>query len=243
MTEIVLADQSLDELARIIREEDAAANAAFNDALTHAVRAGEALQQVRSVLPRGDWLRWLEENTPVSTVTARLYVRLARYHATLPDDVRNIEQARAYLTGAPPANPHTHAPDPLIEADIKELRSAGYTYPKIAETVGMSVSTVRKYVNPDYREQQIRYRVEARRKQRSAAKVFAEKEERQRRDAAARKVGGDIAEAYSLVRKLTAAIDRAAATAVDPDHARALKAANHQAFRVEDEIVRILGVL
>jgi hypothetical protein len=69
------------ELARLaseIRTEVEQADQAWQNAVGHAVRAGELLLEAKSQVKHGDWLPWLEANFSGSTRTAQGYMRLAR---------------------------------------------------------------------------------------------------------------------------------------------------------------------
>jgi hypothetical protein len=57
-----------------------------------------------------------------------------------------------------------------------------------------------------------------------------------------RKVGGSVAESYSLIRKTLQALDRAHGDATDREMRAALSAATAKLHSAEDEIVRALGV-
>jgi hypothetical protein len=76
-----MVDFDTDELARIIRDEIRSAQAAWCNALHHAMNAGDALIAVQpKVTEHGiNWKKWLRENCLVADRTALLYMQLARH--------------------------------------------------------------------------------------------------------------------------------------------------------------------
>ena len=69
--------RGLPTLATEIRQEVEAAEASWQDAVAHAIRAGELLIDAKSQVKHGDWLPWLEANFPGAPRTAQDYMRLA----------------------------------------------------------------------------------------------------------------------------------------------------------------------
>jgi DUF3102 family protein len=67
----------LARLAIDIRTEVEAAEADFQSAVGHAIRAGELLTEAKRQVQHGEWLPWLAEKFPGSTRTAQGYMRLA----------------------------------------------------------------------------------------------------------------------------------------------------------------------
>lgn len=273
LVEMNLSTQSLADLARIINQENRAADEIARAAdeaikaavaqvaeqaaepwIVHAIRTGEALIEARKRIPQGGWYGWLKSETEIGPDAAGRYIRVATYQAELPPDVpRGRDEVLALLSGLPNATPlEMYSEEVKIEA--RRLHSDGRSAEEIRRRLGggMSLTTIREWTDPDYlarRREQERQRKNAAKARRRAhremtkrARLLLEQQaERERRDAAAKRVGGDIGEVYSLIRKLTATIDRTATGAVNKDHARALKSLNHRLFQVEDEIVRIIG--
>lgn len=65
-------------LAADIRREHEAAERAFANAVEHAIRCGQLLNEAKQELPHGGWLPWLDDHFPASRRTAQGYMRLAR---------------------------------------------------------------------------------------------------------------------------------------------------------------------
>jgi hypothetical protein len=68
----------VEELAATIRREFEEVRRAGCNALHHAMKAGDALNDAQERIT-GNWKRWLRENCFVSVRTAFLYQRLARH--------------------------------------------------------------------------------------------------------------------------------------------------------------------
>lgn len=123
---------ALDALASEIREQTRLAERHWNEAIHHAIRAGELLIEAKAQVRHGEWGPWLKENFPASERTARLYMRLARERQlvadlptlreaidTLTKPAKPAEYERRRLTmsgiaGIPPRNPslvNPNAPD------------------------------------------------------------------------------------------------------------------------------------
>jgi hypothetical protein len=80
--EIVLAaSRPLDALAAEIRDEVDAAEADFQSAVGHAIRAGELLIEAKAQVKHGEWHDWLGEHFPASVRTAQGYMRLVKHQA------------------------------------------------------------------------------------------------------------------------------------------------------------------
>lgn len=84
MSELVLHGEvmpegqlTLFELADIANREHRLAFDSFVGVVEHAIRAGEALNEAKSLLQHGEWLPWLADNFKGHENTARNYMRLA----------------------------------------------------------------------------------------------------------------------------------------------------------------------
>lgn len=78
MSELVLAQTSLDDLAAEIRREHEACEQHARSAVEHAIRAGELLIEAKAQVRHGEWLPWLGVNFPGHYNLASAYMRLAR---------------------------------------------------------------------------------------------------------------------------------------------------------------------
>jgi hypothetical protein len=74
---------ALQDLAGAINREHAAAAAAAETAVGHALNAGRLLLQVKAHLAHGEFLPWLRASCAVKQRQARQYMRLAKGWATL----------------------------------------------------------------------------------------------------------------------------------------------------------------
>ncbi len=77
-TKLELGLSALQDLAGAINREHAAAAAAANTAIGHALNAGRLLLQVKAQLAHGEFLPWLRSNCTVKQRQARAYMRVAR---------------------------------------------------------------------------------------------------------------------------------------------------------------------
>lgn len=64
-------------IAQEIRREVDAAEADFESAVQHAIRAGELLTEAKAQVNHGEWLPWLAQNFAAGARTAQNYMRLA----------------------------------------------------------------------------------------------------------------------------------------------------------------------
>jgi hypothetical protein len=107
-----LERRRLDELAEEIGQEVQLAEQAWRDALGHAIKAGQALIEAKSLVKHGQWLPWLKENTSLPERTAQHYMRLARESATVAD-LPTVRDALAVLAGpSEPESEPTPEPEP-----------------------------------------------------------------------------------------------------------------------------------
>jgi len=80
---------TLDGLAAKIEHHHRAARRALEEAVSHAIEAGDALAEAKALLRHGEWGAWVDEHFSGSRRTAQLYVRFARH--------REYAQAIAHL--------------------------------------------------------------------------------------------------------------------------------------------------
>lgn len=238
-----LSGLTLDELARIARSEhrqmmDAVdrVTQALSEGLLHAIAVGDALNAARELVDDRPWSEWCAEAVPDTSEAQRTrYCRWAFYKdkvfaAATPLDTNSVV---AYLRGLPPVNASPSIGDEKIAEAIR-LRSAGMTCAEIAALLEVSTSTVYNYTTPGQREK-VRARQNKRtgrvRKEIRAGRRLLE---RQERDAAAKRVGGRVDKAYSLIRQACAEIDGAMA---DLESGRDdLRMALSAAHKAEDHI-------
>lgn len=72
--------------------------ASARNSISDAIRIGEILSQIKSVLKNTNWINWLQENLPFSDRTARRYVScFERKDQLALDNVSNLGEAYALL--------------------------------------------------------------------------------------------------------------------------------------------------
>lgn len=226
--EVVGPAPTLDELANTVRREHALAANASMQVVEHAIRAGEALNDAKTLVPRGGWERWLVDEFPDRhPKTLRTYMRLAK-HA---DTVRGahpltIKAADRLLIGE-----SFRPADDELRDEAKKLRAKGMTLKAIATELGVSQNAVSLWLNPKLAE---RRRNQRRQESRAARRAL----HRQERDRAVKRAGGDIAASYAFIRRAALALEEAAYGETDREVRNHLNSALERAYRVEDEIVR-----
>jgi predicted transcriptional regulator len=121
---------------------------------------------------------------------------------------------------------------PELEAEVHRLTGEGLSQKKIAAELGLSSGTVWRWLNPDA----------ARRRDREAARNTLRARRallRQERDEQVRKHGGNLAEAYSLVRRALQELDRAAEDEdLERDARQEINAALARLHAAEDRIAK-----
>jgi hypothetical protein len=123
-------------LADEIAYEARRAEDAWNDALAHAIRAGELLIEAKSLVRHGEWLPWLEANFRGGDRTARQYMHLARNRLqiagspTVRDAIAELTEStaprRADRATKEPEDPWEGRPNPLSELDMFCFRHRGF---------------------------------------------------------------------------------------------------------------------
>lgn len=230
---------TLDELAAIANNEHDLAVAAAESAIAHAVSAGEALIEARRQVPNGKWTKWLEENWKASETIAYIYVRVATFKDHIPDDAGTLHEARAAIRSLPYLfrGRTDRGFGDEIRNEVKRLHNDGLSLRSISEVVGVHKETVHRWVNPERakqsRQDDVR-RMRQRRAEREALK-------RQERDAAARKAGGGVSEAYSLIRKLAQVLDGLERDGETVEIRAAGGSSTRMLYKIEDTIVSALG--
>lgn len=224
---VLVESRTLEELAAAVRTEHAAAVEAGGTMVERAIRAGDALRAAKEQVERGGWERWLTAEFPeLHPKTLRLYMRLSKYQvrvrAARPS---TVTQAHRLLLGeaVKPA-------DAEMREEAKRLIKGGMSQRAAARELGLSQDALRTLVDPRHVE---RRRARRRAESREARRVRLQKE----RATEAAKVGGGLAEAYSLVRKAAQALERAAAETNGDAH-QAVRSAQSRLYSVEDHIAK-----
>jgi transposase-like protein len=230
----LVREATLDELSATIHREHEACRAAMQTTVEHAIRAGEALLQVRERLaPRGEWIAWLGTNFPKHRSQAYTYMRIATYQHLVPAGY-GVTAADRLAKGLPAISGGRGRPrigEPVI-ADAARMREEGASYKQIAKQLDVSVSTVHGWFNGGSRAS----------RDRRARKALRHQEQRRAIKRAVTKEGGALAEAYSMAERLDDVLGQASREATDPEARRELAKAHELHRAMRDAIVRGLGV-
>jgi predicted transcriptional regulator len=221
--------ETLAELAATANSEATLAFEAGTAMIQHAINAGEALLAAKRQVPRGQWEEWVADNFDRSKAVATQFMRVARHkRIVIEGQATNFKGALRLLHRGDARDTRI---DPVEVAEMKRLRKEGATYRAIADEIGVSVSKVQRTLNPASE----RRRLEKARRQTIAGRRALN---RQKRDAAAKKAGGAISEAYAHIRKALEACERARDEAKTLDAKRAVQDATNRLYNAEDAIVK-----
>ena len=83
----------LKQLASEIRLEHGYAQGAMKKTFTHAIRAGQLLDQARTLFKRGQWQHWLANECKINPRTARVYVSLFKKYGSGSAAANSIREA------------------------------------------------------------------------------------------------------------------------------------------------------
>lgn len=240
--EVLEPQASLPALLERANREHGLVEEALGQALDHVIKCGEALSEARRdhVEFKG-WREWVEENFDGGHVVASYYIRIYE-HRDLVSGLPNVAQAMKRLRGMPALRrPGYRGYSDEIREEARALAGAGVSKAEIGRILGVSPQTITNWIDPEalrrhrarVREQSAKRREERRRKKQEAAERAAERD--------AKRVGGALAEAYSLVHKLEGPLARAERGATDPKIKKELANAISFQHRVLYSIVRALG--
>lgn len=224
LAEIRSVESTLDELAAQANREHALAQQAGESMVRHAISAGEALLYAKGQVP-GEWLPWLRENFAGSERLGQCYMRLAQHSDVVLDHgATSLRSGLALIAYEGRASWGMAA-----VSKARRMYSTGqYTHAQLAEEFGVSKPTMTRWLD---RKTAQKDRARSRR-DREARRALA----RRKDETAARKIGGPIAEAYSLVRRTLQAVERAHGETEGGEVKTALASAMHRLYAVEDEI-------
>lgn len=194
----------LDQLATEVREGDSEVKQSLERALVCAINVGNALIEARDLLPQGTWTTWVEGECGVMLYRANYYMRIAHYQGVLPNGV-NVSEAIDYIRGLPSINGASYVrkyPEALAK-EARRRKSGEQTLQQIADDLGVSVGTVHRWCRPhkdSYKEK---------RRQRGLARDAKRALLREKAAQEAKRRGGSIDKAYSLLRQLSQELDNA----------------------------------
>lgn len=218
--------RSIDELKRIAQAQDALALAAGARAVEHALRAGDALIEIRERLGHGAWHRWLEDNWGRSLNRAQAYMRLARFRPIIEAEKPNtITGATRLLVGM-----DDNRVDPSLKTRAQQLRDEGATWDEIASSLGRSAASIRRWLDPQQREH-------ARLRAKHRSKKALREQRQEQRAAQVRACGGDVQSAYSLIRNAIHVLQAALKSEQNPEARKLFEGATNSLYNAEDKVV------
>lgn len=236
--------RSLQELADEANREHKLSLIGAEAMVEHAIQSGLALLNAKQQCEEGQWGRWLDENWQSASITARLYMRLARYQNEIrASGSTSMLAARRHLVMIEaPLAPKREGKPTWVKQQAIDLYAEGLSQSEVARRVGLSLGTVHEWLRPDLagpRRQRKREADKERRAQRHAEqeRAYALKVRR-----VARKAGGAIAEAYAMAERMQDTIAQAHREATDPEAREALSLSGEHYRKMRDQIVRALGV-
>lgn len=193
-------------------------------AVEYAILAGLALRELRSSITKTEWNLFLKESG-IGYNKANTYIRLSNHPEIVRDVTGGVTAAARLLarTGASRAYRH----DESVRRDAADLYKQGQSPHQISQELGVTASTVSRWVDPsDDRTK----KAWARLKNKKRSELLLRLEENKK---IIKKNGGDLAIAYSHIRKAIEAIER-----VDKISYQRVNHITHQLYDVEDAVVR-----
>lgn len=223
---MTVVEPTLDELTATVLREHAACREAATTTLEHAIRAGEALLQIRARFE--DW----RKHSPVASSTAYEYMRFALAQHLIPDGM-SLKKGNALAKALPTLDGRrSNSPtEDVRKADAARLRKEGWSNRRIAREFGVAPSTIHYWFSGERsgRERRARAALAAQERQQEIRRVVKKK-------------GGAIAEAYAMAERLDDVLGQAHDEAEDVEARRDLSAAHELQRGMRDRIVRALGV-
>jgi predicted transcriptional regulator len=243
--DVVGPEPTLQELAAAANREHEEGCRAARGALVHWLNAGEALLAAKKRIGWGEWTDWLVANFDGPPSMAKYYVRIATYRPQIESaGITSVEQARLYVRGLPPIT-RNHTGQGYGEeyrAQAAALREAGASFREIGRLLGVSSTTVQKWLDPKLEQRQKKRSAEWRIRKRREAEAKREAERQGRIKRAVRKAGAATAEAWAMAERFQDVLAQAQDEAQDHEAREALARAGVHYRRMRDEIVRALGV-
>ena len=214
--ELIVITQSFKDLTdsqliEVINDDHRSTGAFIAQAVNHAIRCGEALNELKHRVPARTWEQWATDHLHVGKHQRTVYMRLARHQEVIQaHNVTSIKEAARLLarTGITVPPPST---DPSLVAEVKRLRADGWSYAAIGHELGITYATTRRMIdgNRERDAENNRRRNEAIRRAMRAAR-----NEQVRK--LAKTNGGDLASAYGHVRKALQRLEAAALSETCP---------------------------
>lgn len=227
---------SVDELAAAANAEHEATRLSHAEAVDHAIRCGEALNELRFRITKSEWAEWARTHIHVSAFQLGVYMRLARHKELIRQhEVTSIKQGARLLARAG-ATVMPARTDPVLRAEAERLRGEGYTFSAIGRELGVSPATARMLVRDIGEDMREKSRRAQKRRQVAQAAKNAE-----RRRLARTKGGPNLSAAYEHVRKALERLEAATLDEQDKAARQAISTAMHRIYEGEDAIIRAIG--
>ena len=253
----------LEELAAKVNALHAGIVASSKKTVFSIMDAGDILLQIQAELDvTRSFTRWLETEFCSTAATGFRYMRFARHRAEITQGINDgaIVAGPGGVLQAAVDDFLRSLPVVMDERDAREedtttarlLFLDGVPRPEIERILGRSSGAVRawtKDIEPPNRrwpERTTRAEIDAAKRRaargRAARQALMQQERERAAKKAAKGAGGSVAKVYSLVRQTGQELDRACAESTDFDVRGELTAALAELHKVEDRIVRALGV-
>jgi transposase-like protein len=150
VTEIVVRVDRLTELAETIRRESSLAAQAADEFLQHALAVGDALIEAKTLVPSGEWTRWMLETSPTGRQPSALhnYMRLAHYRDEI-DPSLSVSSNIRLLAGLPGRRGgRDHYSEEMKAEALERLKSEPITV--VSKDMGITAMTLRAWRDPEY---------------------------------------------------------------------------------------------
>jgi transposase len=231
---------SVKELKAVVVREHKAALVAARTTLAHAVRAGEALLQIRDILMLTDeWTSWIENDFPLNRSQGYLYMRLAHHKDLIPPKVESLSQAERLIAGLPSydGSGSRARVDSVKRGEAERWRAEDPPVPwkQIAKRLDVSVSTVYNWFYGAKGQRRYRQR------QKKAQQLLKESEELKEAQRLASKNETALSEAYTLTERLRDVLGQARLEADTTEGIKAIKRAEEYNHVAHDSVVEALG--
>lgn len=258
-------DMSLEELASSINAGYVQLVNEVRSALHRAMHIGELLCAAKRQMGKDEWGAWVVQNVDMSRSCVTNYMRLATYKDLINEALESgsiaestngggsVERALIHLRGMPAVDGtgkgHTVGKYPEdIREEARAMARAGLSRKDICDALGVGRSAVSKWcvgeggVAPGVKGKTEKQRYQALKSRLARERAARAALRRQERDRAVTKHGGGVAEMYSLIRKAAQVADRTLADETESELRAEISAALSDMHKIEDRIVRALGI-
>lgn len=239
---------TIDELTEAFQTELAHAEQGVQHALSHYLRCGEVLHELKSRTPKGEWVKWCVDND-VSPQWASSLVRIYVYRDSIDMNPRpdgrgrlrfpGMRSAMRSISGEPPTTPNgglsSQHPQGLKAVAVR-MKAEGALTHEISSVLNVPKGTVQNWLNPEGRRRSSDKRQKRLKEEAAARTALKAANKRAERDALAKANGKELSVAYAAVRQALAALSKADRTACG----EALQQADRYLTAAESAIVQAL---